>query len=79
MKHSANAKKAHSDLQQALDRMLKVLKNLNDSLHVVGLKGFPVSVGGGEGGERGGGRGSSSPTTLSLWWGLTLWGEVGAQ
>ena len=44
MKHSMNAKKAHSDLQQALDRMLKVLKNLNDSLHVVGLKGFPVSV-----------------------------------
>ena len=43
MKHSVNAKKAHSDLQQALDRMLKVLKNLNDSLHVVGLKGFPVS------------------------------------
>jgi acetolactate synthase regulatory subunit len=43
MKHSVNAKKAHSDLQVALDRMLKVLKNLNDSLHVVGLKGFPVS------------------------------------
>ena len=43
MKHSVNAKKAHSDLQMALDRMLKVLKNLNDSLHVVGLKGFPVS------------------------------------
>ena len=43
MKHSVNAKKAHSDLQTALDRMLKVLKNLNDSLHVVGLKGFPVS------------------------------------
>ena len=43
MKQSVNAKKAHSDLQQALDRMLKVLKNLNDSLHVVGLKGFPVS------------------------------------
>ena len=43
MKHSVNAQKAHSDLQQALDRMLKVLKNLNDSLHVVGLKGFPVS------------------------------------
>lgn len=42
MKHSLNAKKARSDLQQALDRMLKVLKNLNDSLHVVGLKGFPV-------------------------------------
>ena len=44
MKHSVNAKKAHSDLQTALDRMLKVLKNLNDSLHVVGLKGFPVST-----------------------------------
>lgn len=43
MKHSMSSKKAHSDLQQALDRMLKVLKNLNDSLHVVGLKGFPVS------------------------------------
>ncbi len=42
VKHSMNAKKAHSNLQQALDRMLKVLKNLNDSLHVVGLKGFPV-------------------------------------
>ena len=46
--------KAHSDLKQALDRMLKVLKNLNDSLHVVGLKGFPVGGGGGGGG--GGGR-----------------------
>ena len=45
MKHSVNAKKAHSDLQKALDRMLKVLKNLNDSLHVVGLKGFPVCGG----------------------------------
>ena len=44
MKHSSNAPKAYSDLQVALDRMLKVLKNLNDSLHVVGLKGFPVSV-----------------------------------
>ena len=43
MKHSKNAKKAYSDLQTALDRMLKVLKNLNDPLHVVGLKGFPVS------------------------------------
>ncbi len=43
-KHSSNAPKAYSDLQVALDRMLKVLKNLNDSLHVVGLKGFPVSV-----------------------------------
>ncbi len=42
MKHSSNAPKAYSDLQMALDRMLKVLKNLNDSLHVVGLKGFPV-------------------------------------
>ena len=44
MKHSTNAKKAYSDLQSAFDRMLKVLKNLNDSLHVVGLKGFPVSL-----------------------------------
>ena len=43
MKHSVNAKKAHSDLQRALDRMLNVLKNLNDSLHAVGLKGFPVN------------------------------------
>lgn len=51
MKHSMNAQKAHSDLKQALDRMLKVLKNLNDSLHVVGLKGFPVSWG--EGGLEG--------------------------
>ena len=42
IKHSGNAQKAHADLQVALDRMLKVLKNLNDSLHVVGLKGFPV-------------------------------------
>ena len=42
MKHSKHAPKAHADLQRALDRMLKVLKNLNDSLHVVGLKGFPV-------------------------------------
>jgi len=44
MKQSVNAPKAHGDLQKALDRMLKVLKNLNDSLHVVGLKGFPVRV-----------------------------------
>ncbi len=44
MKHSVNAPKARENLQKALDRMLKVLKNLNDSLHVVGLKGFPVSV-----------------------------------
>lgn len=44
MKHSLSAKKAHSELQQALDRMLKVLKNLNDSLHVVGLKGFPGAL-----------------------------------
>ncbi len=42
-KHSSNAPKACADLKIALDRMLKVLKNLNDSLHVVGLKGFPVS------------------------------------
>ena len=40
MKYSVNAKKAHSDLQTALDRMLKVL---NNPLHVVGLKGIPVS------------------------------------
>ncbi|XP_064394255.1 guanine nucleotide exchange factor DBS-like isoform X2 [Halichondria panicea] len=44
MKHSSNAPKAYSDLQMALDRMLKVLKNLNDSLHVVGLKGFPGAL-----------------------------------
>ena len=37
------AKVAHTELKKALDGMLKVLKNLNDSLHVVGLKGFPVS------------------------------------
>ena len=43
MKHSVKAKVAHSKLKKALDGMLKVLKNLNDSLHVVGLKGFPVS------------------------------------
>ena len=43
MKQAGNAKRAHSDLQCALESMLKVLKNLNDSLHVVGLKGFPVS------------------------------------
>lgn len=43
MKHSVKAKAAHSKLKKALDGMLKVLKNLNDSLHVVGLKGFPVS------------------------------------
>ena len=45
MKHSMELKKPHADLQAALDRMLKVLKNLNDSLHVIGLKGFPVSYG----------------------------------
>ena len=43
MKHSVKAKVAHSELKKALDGMLNVLKNLNDSLHVVGLKGFPVS------------------------------------
>ena len=43
MKHCVKAKVAHSELKKALDGMLKVLKNLNDSLHVVGLKGFPVS------------------------------------
>ena len=43
MKQSMDLKKPHSDLQTALDRMLKLLKNLNDSLHVIGLKGFPVS------------------------------------
>ena len=43
MKHCVKAKEAHSELKKALDGMLKVLKNLNDSLHVVGIKGFPVS------------------------------------
>ena len=43
MKHSARNEVAHSKLKKALDGMLKVLKNLNDSLHVVGLKGFPVT------------------------------------
>ena len=62
MKHSLNAQKAHSDLKQALDRMLKVLKNLNDSLHVVGLKGFPVS--GGRGGGWKGARGRRRDTQL---------------
>ena len=53
MKHSVNAPKAHGVLQKALDQMLKVLKNLNDSLHVVGLKGFPVSGREKEGGGAG--------------------------
>ena len=43
MKYSIAAKVAHTELKKALDGMLKVLKNLNDSLHVVGLKDFPVS------------------------------------
>ena len=43
MKHAVLSKKAHSELQAALESMLKVLKNLNDSLHVLGVKGFPVS------------------------------------
>ena len=43
MKHAAQAKRAHTELQVALESMLKVLKNLNDSLHVLGVKGFPVS------------------------------------
>ena len=43
MKHSITAKVAYPELKKALDGMLKVLKNLNDSLHVVGLKAFPVS------------------------------------
>ena len=44
MKHSVSAKESHTDLQAALDQMLKLLKNLNDSLHVVGLKGFPGAL-----------------------------------
>ena len=44
IKNSANATQSLQDLQTALNIMLQVLKNLNDSLHVVGLKGFPVSV-----------------------------------
>ena len=44
IKHSKNAPAALDQLQSALDRMLKVLKSLNDSLHVVGLKGYPVGA-----------------------------------
>ena len=43
IKYSRKTGQSLNDLQMALDLMLKVLKNLNDSLHVVGLKGFPVS------------------------------------
>lgn len=43
IKYCSNTNQALTDLQMALDMMLTVLKNLNDSLHVVGLKGFPVS------------------------------------
>ena len=42
IKYSRKTGQSLNDLQMALDLMLKVLKNLNDSLHVVGLKGFPV-------------------------------------
>ena len=44
IKHSTKASQALHDLQNALSIMLQVLKSLNDSLHVVGLKGFPVSI-----------------------------------
>ncbi len=46
IKHTSTtgSQKVVADLQTALDRMLKVLKNLNDSLHVVGLKGFPGAL-----------------------------------
>lgn len=44
IKHSTKAAQALRDLQMSLSIMLQVLKNLNDSLHVVGLKGFPVSI-----------------------------------
>lgn len=44
IKCSAKTTKALCNLQTALSIMLQVLKNLNDSLHVVGLKGFPVSL-----------------------------------
>ena len=43
IKYSRKTGQSLNDLQMALDLMLRVLKNLNDSLHVVGLKGFPVS------------------------------------
>lgn len=43
VKQSTKAAQALHDLQTSLNIMLQVLKNLNDSLHVVGLKGFPVS------------------------------------
>ena len=45
IKHTAKATKAQADLRMALDKMLKVLQTLNDSLKAVGLKGYPVSVG----------------------------------
>ena len=46
MKHSVNREpEVHTDLQAALDCMLKILKNLSDSLQAVGLKGFPVKSG----------------------------------
>ena len=44
IKHSSKAAQALHDLQTGLSIMLQVLKSLNDSLHVVGLKGFPVSI-----------------------------------
>lgn len=44
IKYSSKASQALRDLQTGLSIMLQVLKSLNDSLHVVGLKGFPVSI-----------------------------------
>ena len=44
MKQTVTEKATHAQLKAALDRMLHLLKNLNDSLHVVGLKGFPVGA-----------------------------------
>ncbi|XP_019856098.1 PREDICTED: triple functional domain protein-like [Amphimedon queenslandica] len=44
IKYSSKAPQALRDLQTGLSIMLQVLKSLNDSLHVVGLKGFPGAL-----------------------------------
>eukprot|EP00731_Ephydatia_muelleri_P029597 Em0021g120a len=44
IKHTAKATKAQADLRMALDKMLKVLQTLNDSLKAVGLKGYPGTL-----------------------------------
>ena len=45
LKHSADMKNAVSELEAAYNKMCKILKELNDSMHTAGLTGLPVSRG----------------------------------